>query len=94
MQGLALLLNTSDNDVGEFSRKVFVKVSDYPGVKVLTNALFSSSLLIIYLAWHHIILMEIIAICITKKTALLYKEIRFLTSFSSRHNHMFLKFCI
>ena len=31
--------------LGKFSRKVFIKVSDYPGIKALASALFSSSLI-------------------------------------------------
>ena len=31
-------------------------------------------------AWHNIFVMEIIAICITKKPALLYRKINFLAS--------------
>ena len=31
--------------LGKFSRKVLIKVSDYPSIKVLASALFSSSLL-------------------------------------------------
>ena len=58
--------------LGKFSRKVFVKVSDNTGIKVLASALFSSSLLIIYFAWRHIFVTITIAICITKKPALLY----------------------
>ena len=31
--------------LGKFSYKVLIKVSDYPSIKVLTSALFSSSLI-------------------------------------------------
>ena len=37
-------------------------------------------------AWHNIFVMEIIAICITKKPALLYRKIKLLRGFNrSRH---------
>ena len=38
-------LNTTDNDVRKFTRKVFVKVSDNPRIRFLASALFTSSLI-------------------------------------------------
>ena len=96
MQGLTSLLNTTDND-GRILFKIFVKVSDNTHTKVLASVLFSSSLIekTEKLAGHHIFVIETIANCIIKKPTLLYRKINFLTSFSSsRHDHIFLIFCI
>ena len=80
--------------LGKFNCKVLIKVSDYPSIKFLPSALFSSSLI----DYKKIIVAPYICQrngydLSYKSPALLYWKIKFLTSFnSSLHNHMFLIF--